>query len=423
MTPCTRIRICGPFKICSLGTTFFQFISPTHLRRRIAFAVPCVLLLLAACQDPSGVGLNVIGEEGTDPNVIVVAVDTILIDEQDDLTGGLGGGLSPIQTRVLVGATPDALLGDVSANAYIDFRPPDTIPDGFRDRTIVSASLRLVRDYVYGDSTVMMPLELYRIDEEWSPVDAPSDTTFEIGAQLATLSIMAADSVVAINLPAAWVTEFDETLRSDSAITAIDGFQLRLMDGAIPGAVVGYDTNESTLRVITAEDTVDYPLAEVFTHLERGEGAIPPPDRIVLRDGANETVAFTFPLEDFEGVGLANATIRFSVDPSYLDEAGFTRRIPTRMLFYGRNSEGARTPLADASLDEDTNTFSFSSSVLTTIIQQALVGNVVYDRFEITIPSSPVRLEAIPIILGPPPAEGEADRRPRIALTFIPLPT
>lgn len=391
--------------------------------RRSFGAFTGVFLLLAACQDPSGVGLDVIGEEGTDPNVTVVAVNSILLDEQDDLTGGLGGGLSPVQSRVLVGATPDALLGDVSANAFVDFRPSDTIPDGFQDRTIISASLRLVRDYVYGDSMASLPLELYRMDTDWSPINAPSDSTFDVGAQLATQTVAAADSVVMIGLPSAWVTEFDETLRSDSATSAIDGFHLRLMDGANPGVVVGYDTNASVLRLITAEDTVDYPLAEVFTHLERGEGAVPPPDRIVLRDGADETVAFIFPLEEFDGVGLANAAIRFTVDPSYIEEPGFARSLPMRLLLFGRDEDDVRTALADAALDEDTNTFSFSSSVLTTVIQQAFVGNVVYDRYEIAIPSSPVRLDAIPIILGPPPVEGEPDRRPRIALTFIPLPS
>lgn len=402
--------------------------SPTALRRLSALDTFGVFLLLpvlflGACQDPSGVGLDVIGEEGTDPSVLVLAADSVMLDDEADITGGFANSVSPTQSRILVGGTTDLLLGDASAFAYLDFFPPDAIPDGFRDRTIISATLRLVRDYVYGDSTVSVPLELHRMDSEWSPIGAPADTTFDAGALLVDATVVAEDTVVALDLPASWVTEYDAILRSDTLAAALDGFQLRLPDGVVPGAVMGFNTMQSSLRVMTAQDTVDYPLFEVFSHIERGAAAPPPADRAVLRDGAGEAFALTFPFSEFGRLPLANAIVRLSVDPSVLNEPGFARSLPETIVLFGRTDAGDRIGILNASLDETTNSYSFSSATLTAVIQEALLERSIFTRFEISVLSSPASLDAIPLILGPEPAENEADTRPRVALTVIQQPS
>ena len=401
------------------------YISPTALCRSYLLAASGVLLLLpvlflGACQDPSGVGLDVIGEEGADPRVSVVAADSVMLDDEADITGGFANSVTPTQSRILVGATMDALLGDASAFAYLDVFTPGEIPEGFRDRTIISATLRLVRDYVYGDSMVSVPLELHRMDSEWSPIGAPADTTFDAGALLVEATVAATDTLVVLDLPASWVTEYDAILRSDTLAASLDGFQLRLPDGVVPGAVMGFNTMQSSLRVMTAQDTVDYPLFEVFTHIERGTAARPPANRIVLRDGAGETLALTFPFNDLERQPLANAIVRLSVDPSVLDEPGFARALPETIVLFGRTEAGERVAILNTDLDETTNSYSFSSATLTAVIQEALLERSIFERFEISVLSSSASLDAIPLIIGPEPAENEADTRPRVALTLVP---
>ncbi len=391
--------------------------------RRTALALSGAFIFLAACQDPSGVGLDVIGEEAADPNVSVVSTDMVSLADQDNLTGGFASGLSPVQSRVLVGAATDPLLGDVSAFAYVDFVPPSSIPDGFLERVIVSASLRLVRDYVYGDSTAMVPIQLHQMDMAWLPIGAPSDSTFEAGAILVEQTVLAQDSVVALTLPNSWVTQFNEILRSDSVASAIDGFQVRLPGGSMPGAVMGFNAALSTLRVLTAEDTVDYPLFEVFSHIERGDAAPPPDNRLFLRAGASETVVLTFPFEEFEDLPLANATLRLTVDPTLLDQPGFARSLPQTISLFGRTEDDDRLSIVNATLDEETNSYAFVSATLTAIIQEALLGSAIVEQFEISIAPSPASLDALPLILGPVPQEGQPDTRPRFALTVIPRPS
>jgi len=399
--------------------------SPTTLRRCSALAVSGVFLLLpvlflGACQDPSGVGLDVIGEEGADPRVSVLAADTVMLDDEADITGGFANTVSPTQNRILVGGAMDALLGDASAFAYLDVFTPGEIPEGFRDRTIISATLRLVRDYVYGDSMVSVPLELHRMDSDWSPIGAPADTSFDAGALLVEATVAAMDTVVALDLPASWVSEYDAILRSDTLAASLDGFQLRLPDGVVPGAVMGFNTMQSSLRVMTAQDTVDYPLFEVFTHIERGAAAPPPADRVVLRDGAGEALALTFSFSDFERLPLANAIVRLSVDPALLDEPGFARSLPETIVLFGRTEADERVAILNAGLDETTNSYSFSSATLTAVVQEALLERSIFERFEISVLSSSASLDALPLIIGPEPAENEADTRPRMALTLIP---
>lgn len=397
--------------------------SPTVLRTCTAIAFVGAFLFLAACQDPSGVGLGVIGEEGTDPNVSVVAVDMLELREQDDFTGGFARSLSPVQSRILVGAATDPLLGNASAFAYADFIPPDVIPEGYLDRNIISATLRLVRNYAYGDSTVTVPLQVYQMEEAWIPIGAPSDSSFAVGDLLVETMVTASDSVHTLSLPSSWVSTYNEILRSDSVATAIDGFQVRLPDGAVPGVVMGFDTAMSSLRVLTAQDTVDYPFFEVFTHVEREDAPPPPPNRFVLRGGVGETLSLAFSLEDFANLPIANATLRLTVDPQYLSEPGFGRSIPESLTLYGRTTDDNRLSIMNASFDEATNSFAFSSATLTAVIQETLVGDSIIESLELSVTASPASMSALPLIIGPEPAEGEADTRPRFALTIIPRPS
>lgn len=389
--------------------------------------VPPVLLaglllasgLLTACQDPSAVGLELIGEEGGDPNVTVLAADSVALAPQEDVTGGFADGLSPVQTRTLVGAAMDPLLGDVEAEAYFDIRPPATVPEGFRERTILTATLRLVRDYVYGDSTASLPLALDGMAEAWTPIGAAADTSFEAGDEIATYTQTASDTLFALALPSSWVAANDALLRSDSVGNAFDGFRLRVPEGAMPGAVVGFNGTLSRLRVTTAEDTVDYPISQVFTRIERGAAPAPPPDRLFLRDGDGQTVLLTFDFDAIRSLGLANATLRLNTDPALVADGSFARSLPERLSLYGRTPEDERILILTAERSDE-DTYTFTSPALTAALQEELLGDGLFARFELSVASNPVTLDVLPLVLGPAPLPGEVNPRPRLALTVIP---
>lgn len=387
---------------------------------RFLFAVLGFTLTLTACQDPSGVGLELIGEEGTDPNVVIVAADEVRAQEQRDVTGGFATS-SPAQRTLLVGEVMDMLAGNTRAEGYFDFIPTTSVPEGFLDSPILGAELRLVRSYVYGDSMSTLPLVFYQIDETWSPADAPADTTFEVGAQLGAVTFPASDTLLTFDLPSNWISEFDTTIRSDSVISAIEGFQVRLSEGTMPNVVVGFEGPSSRLRLRTAQDTVDFPIAEIFSRIER-EDPVSTPDGIrLLRDGSGEALAFTFPVDTLGTRAVASAALKLTIDTDVLDTGdGFTRPLPETLALYLRDQDDNRLLVTTAERG-DTNQFIFTSSALTSLLQREVLGEAFVTQFEVGYLASPSTINVLPIIVGPEPAPGDPDQRPRFALTLVPI--
>lgn len=378
------------------------------------------LALFAACQDPSGVGLGLIDEEGGDPNRAILLSDSLSITDGEDVTGGFAVEGDPFeQERVLVGAATDPDFGDVRAEAYFDIRQPVT-PSGFADQPLTSATLRLARDYVYGDSAAALALALYEVAASWNPVGAEADTAFAVGDRIAAYDVTGSDTLFALALPDDWVSANGALLQSDSVQTAFDGFQLRLDDGALGGAVVGFATEESVLRLTTAEDTVEYALREVFTHIERSLAPFAPTDALVLRDGTGEGLSFTLPPDTLGDVAVARATFRLAADASLLDRGGLTRALPPALALRGITASGGRTVLATTELNEADATYTFSSRTLADVIQDAVLGVATFVRYEIAPFTSPATVGVLPVVTGPVPGQGEAERRPRFELTIVP---
>ena len=394
----------------------------------LGLALAAAPLLLGACQDPSGVGLGLVDEDGGIPGGIVVANDSVALSTSGDAaTGGFGTPGSPLQpqNRILVGRVEDALAGGAEAVAYFDVRAPSTLPSGFRDRTITSATIRLTRSYLYGDTTATVRLALSEIASDWVPVGLPADTGFVTGPPLVIRDVVAADTLIEIPLPPAWVVANDLDLRSDSSTTAIDGFQLKL-DGLppLPGVILGIQTSDdsdvlSALRLTTSRDTVDFPVYEVFTSLTRMGAATAPPDRLMLRSGLNETVRIYFNLEDLDTLAVAGAAVQLDVDRSLTDTPGFLRPVPDELALLGVREDSSRVFLARARLPDDGDTYTFTSASLSATIQRAVLGDPEFIRFEVGAPSAPLSLDVLPLIVGPPPLTPTEDRRPRLVVTAI----
>ncbi len=391
----------------------------------LALAAP---LFLGACQDPSGVGIGLVDEDGGIPGGIVVAMDSVVLGTSGEPeTGGFGtpGSALQPQSRMLVGRVDDPLTGVAEAVAYFDVRAPAALPSGFRERTITSATIRLTRSYLFGDTTATVSLALSEVADNWSPTGLPADTGFVTGPPLVIQSVVAADTLLEIPLPPAWVVANDLDLRSDSSATAIDGFQLRLEGApALPGVILGLQTSDATnvlssLRLTTSSDTVDFPVYEVFTSLTRTGVASPPPDRLLLRSGLNETLRLHFDVTSLDTVAVAGAALQLDVDRSLTDTPGFTRPVPSELALLGVREDSTRVLLARARLADDEETFTFTSATLSAAIQRAVLGDPEFIRFEAGTPSTPLSLDVLPLIVGPPPLTPAEDRRPRLVVTAI----
>jgi hypothetical protein len=403
-------------------------ISPiAHRRTALGAGLFAAAIALGACQDPSGVGLGLVDEDGGIPGGVVVAADSVTLDTAGEpATGGFGTPGSPIQpqNRILVGRVEDPIAGTTEAVAYFDVRAPAAIPSGFRDRGITSATLRLARAYLYGDTTATLRLSLSEVASNWSPLGIPADTGFVTGPALVTQDFVAADTLFEIPLPAAWVTANDLDLRSDSSASAIDGFQLRIDGPApLPGVIIGIQTSDETdvlsaLRLTTDRDTVDFPLYEVFTSITRADSIQSPPDRLLLRAGLNEVVSFSFDLDGLDTLAVAGAAVLLEVDRSLTDTPGFTRPVPSELALFGVREDSSRALLARARLEDDEDeSYRFTSAPLTSAIQRGVLGEAEFVRFEAAPPSAPLSVDVLPVILGP--AGPIEDRRPRLVVTAI----
>lgn len=405
--------------------------SPAALARPAALAgLAALALALAACQDPSGVGIGLLGESGGVPTGLVVAADSVRIATgEEPVLGGYGDGTSGLrpQPRVLVGHVEDPLVGTASATAYLDIRPPASIPSGFRERAITSVTLRLLRDFVYGDSTAELSLELRAVSAEWDPLDLAPDTALATGELIASFTVTASDTLVELALPAAWVAANTDLLRDEDVASEFHGFRLSLAEGASPGAVIGFRTSTQSaitglLRVETSQEEVDYPVAETFTALTWEGAPTAPADRALLRVGDDRVLAFTFDLDGLDTLAVAGGAVRIDLDRALLDADGFSRPLPSAVALYGiaDNADSTRVLLTQAAIPPNAETLTFASGVLSSVIQRDLLGTRTFARFEVVMPTAPLGLYVLPVVLGPAPATPPEDRRPRLTLTVVP---
>ena len=399
------------------------FVLATSARGLAALALAAAL---AACQDPSGVGLGLIDDETSDPNAVRVEAATVDLRSGPEVTYGFArGGGTPVQTRALLGDVRDAQFGDGRAIAYLDLRK-GTLPADFEDdRTVEQAELRLVRASIYGDTTATLPVELREVTASWSPISLPIDTTLATGEVLDTYSVSVGDSVAVLPLPAAFVADRD-TLFRGSFDTAFEGFELRVPEGAAagPGAVVGINALSSVLRLISDEydddgeatrDTVDYPIVEVFSSLRRAPATVATPDRVLLRDGDTTAVALTFDFAAIEGRPLANGSLRFRVDRSLVsDEGSFVRPLLTDVGLFGILDDATRVFLSEIEIG-DGDIVTLQSAFLTAAIQARLLGRQPYERFELVPAPDPLSFGILPISIG----GADEVARPRLSLVVV----
>lgn len=373
------------------------------------------LLALAACEDPSGVGLTVLDPQENDPRVTVLPAEGVGLGLLPDETGAFVTSANFPQFNALAGFADDPLLGAVSADAFLDVIPPQSLPEGFRGRPIEQARLRLIRSYVYGDTLRPTTLDVRQVAEDWSSVGATADTSFAVlDDVITTFEVSASDSLLEVPLPDAWVAALDTTLRSANASNLFHGFRLSADDAA---AVYGFN-GRSSLELISADDTVRFGASELFSHIEAEDPPAQLDGLAVVRDGAGAGLRFSFDVGALGAPVFSTAALRVSADTAAAQAAlpyGFVRPLARELALFGfADEDGPPLLLGRAQLDAPTQTYSFRSSTITAILQDLVLGREPLTGFAVGVVPSASGLGVMPLAV--PPSDGA----PRAVVVLIP---
>lgn len=369
------------------------------------------LLPLAACEDPSNVGLGLLEGEGGAPVVVTVSPSSLVNTPVPDITGN-----NPGPQRALAGRVEDPILGTFSATAYVDFQTPALITDGFRNGPVTSASLILARDYRYGDTTSTVRLALHDMPEEWEAANARADSVLPFeAATILEAALAPEDATTRIDLPETWLSAHDTELRSETFPTDFHGFALTPVDG---NTVLGFTTVSTLLRVISNGDTTFFPVSKTVSSLT-GDGVRQlPPDRILVQDGAGPGVdiRFDFKAEGVSLTALNRVVFSLTADTLFLAEDApphFLRPVERRFSLSGVTPSGLSLPIEEATLAED-GTLTFQSQQLFNVFQSMLLEEDVFDRFRLSVPAGDNTLNPVVFFTDPP-------EPPEATLTLTPV--
>lgn len=339
----------------------------------LSAAVAALVLTLTACEDPSNVGLGLVGEQGGRPATSEAAVTNLGPDDPERPAN--------MPNRVLTGRVDDPLVGTVSSNGYLDFTPVSS--SEFRAGTVQSAELRLSPTYVYGDTTAEITFALRSVSAEWEDEDLPFDTSFAVGDIILEFTYNPTDTVVVVPMPSDWVSENDALLRSEDFVDDFHGFRLDHIAG---NAVVGFGPSSTSLFASTEDDSASFPPAKAYSALAK-ESTAATDDRLILQAGVGPEARFNLELSDeAESSAINRAAITFRADTMLTPEPNVHRPIMRTVDLYGITTEGGSVLLARSTLD-DSGRFIFDSDLLAREIQASLLGTREYDHFALRTPT------------------------------------
>ena len=388
-----------------------------NLHRTFALCSVAFLLLLNACDDPASAGRDLVVEEGVGPQVVTQRAEAVSSAPLSKVTGN--------QDRFLTGRVDDPLFGAVSATGYFDFEEEER-PESFDEGALEAASLALINDYRYGDTTATVTLELHEMPNEWEAADAPADTTLSAGPLVTSFSFQPTDSLVRVPLPDAWLEDHDEDLRSSDFNEAFHGFRLR--PAGANETVVGFTSELSRIRLINESDTARYPLQKVLTGLTRQTSPDPPAGRLAFQDGVGPTLRLELDTEALEASAINRAALRLQVDTETMEQqkpSDFARPQPSSLVLIGVQENGEEVPLGPGALNEE-GQYVFAGSLLRLHLQEVLLeGASPFSYYRLSPPFNPQ--EPIPgtmtinsvLFYGLPDAL--PSRAPTLLLTVTPL--
>ena len=339
-----------------------------------------LLLLLTACEDPSTVGLGIVGGEGGEPQLSDVPFTefTVLEDE----------GIRDNSSRVLAGQVEDPVLGAVRAEGYLDFRNNVTLPPNYVSGTVETVLLQLQPEYLYGDTLTPVTFGLHEVMTEFAGRASTLDSIPEVGPELLQFTFMPTDSLVLATLPSDWVASKDSIFQVLDFDNLFHGFQLNPISG---NAVVGFSnliTSQTMLRSVVDTDTVSFAGTRSITQYLRsgtpdlGDSFIP------VQNGAGPKLRVQFDLDQFAGRSLNRIALQIQVDTTFYSQTpNFVRPEVRDLSMVGIANEGEQEILLGIGLIID-GSIIFDSANFRAIMQTVLLGADNFEHFEIRFPVS-----------------------------------
>ena len=285
------------------------------------------LFALAACDNPTNVGDELVGGEDAGPERVVLRpgagldVDTARYAPE---TGTSVPGEIDV-ARFLAGQQEaGAPLGNVEATGYFDVGRIGA-PSELDALTIDSVTVDLVVNYAYGSTSEPITVSLHDLAEEWEANNAPADTTFDSGfAERQTITTFSAapGDTLSVSLPQRWIREHESELRTvgDTAFGgAFHGFQVRAAGGS---GVVGFASSSTRMRVIYESPSgqeerpiARYRLTEQLTTVRSSGRASSDDQRALVQDGIGRALSIELaPPDSLRGVAVNNATLVLEAD-------------------------------------------------------------------------------------------------------------
>ncbi|GAB5521539.1 MAG: hypothetical protein RhofKO_37900 [Rhodothermales bacterium] len=337
-------------------------------------SVGLLALLVIACEDPTGVGSTLVEEQTGQPRVVTEIPTELTPKAYNDFTGD--------SRRILVGQVDDPIFGQSQATGYFDVGIGDDINGDFTSNTISAASLELRVDYVYGDTLTPITIRVRDMDAAWTSAGVTTDTTLTPGAEITTFSFAPTDTLVSIPLPASWISANQAQLRVDNADFTgnFHGFQIDAVDG---NAIVGFQSDESSLQATAGSTTVTYVGTRSATTTERLSEPAGLDGYQTIQDGVGPGLRFNFDLTDIALSALNRTIIRVRADSVALQQnlpANFVRpELPSLELIVV-DENGLEIRVQTKSPDED-GVFTFDANGLRSVIQELLLGEVEVQEF------------------------------------------
>ena len=283
--------------------------------------------------------------------------------------------------RVLAGVVDDPLFGSVTATGYIDF---DTGFDGTAP-ALVGAAVRLRRTYVYGDTMSMVTLAVHDILEQWDPTGVKADSALVLGPEIITHTFLSTDSVVLIPMPTAWVSMYEDTLRSSGVDSLFHGLAFAPVDGQ---SVVGFINSGTVLEVYSADDTTAFNFQRSLTTTTRMTEPMLPEARAAMQDGTGPGVRVTFDLDSLATQPINGAAFLIHADTVAFQDTpmDFVRPMVEELQLVAVRNEDDPALLVGQTRITDEGIFSFSGSEMATFFYRILFGLEEYEYLELRVP-------------------------------------
>ena len=393
------------------------------LRAKILLPILIIAPLVTGCEDPSNVGLGLIGESGGEPVRITIAASDLPPDISPPVTSNVraSAGFIVGPSTTLAGTVADPLFGTIDTKAYMDVALPSTASTTFRSGTITSVSLILVPNYVYGDTMATTSLIVSEMDAAWPDANLTADTTLTPGSEVARFDYVYRDTTLVIALPQEWYAARSSVLLSPNIATEFHGFELSTSG---PSAVVGFNGTSAIFRISTTTGTGDLVLSKIFTHVSRHDDANIPAGRAVIQDGVGESAALSFEFDEdsLRGAAVSRAVVELFVDQEAMDEvpANFVRPTPAQFDFVGVRADETSRVLRSSVIGDGVIRFVSTTAVpgeftILRTVQRAATGNPEFDEYRVRITEAQAAINSV-LVFDP-----EADENTPQAILTVTL--